>query len=121
MAVNFILASLSNVAQALLQLFSFNHAQCNAILQRTGTYIPNAYNPAKPRPDSTYEGLGVALVGVAVWTAIAWRAWRVDRHSKFGRYRYGLLVFVFLSFASVYLQLDGIADYVDSCRRLLVK
>jgi hypothetical protein len=105
---------------SLLHLWSFNHDQCNAILQRRGIEVTNAYDPDKTGVgrDSVYFGFfwivgWLALVGGMLF--LAWR--REDKRARTGRIV--LPFFLVFGLLILYLHLQAMAQYVDKCRQLL--
>jgi hypothetical protein len=105
---------------SLLHLWSFNHAQCDAILQRRGIEVMNAYNPDKSGVgrDAVYFGFfwifgWLVLVGGMLF--LAWR--REDKRARTGRIV--LPLFLVLGLFMLYVQLRAMVQYVDTCRQLL--
>jgi hypothetical protein len=105
---------------SLLHLWSFSHAQCDAILQSRGITVTNAYYPDKAGSarDSVYAGLLFAigwLTLVGVMLLFAWR--RDDDRSRTKRII--LPFFALFGLGALALQLLAMARYVDTCRHFL--
>jgi len=89
-------------------------------LQTRDIEVVNVFNPHKPgfERDTVYLGLywaaGWLFVVLAAWVA-SWR--RADAHSKTLR----IVIPLAFLFGSVclYVQLQAMAEYADTCRRLL--
>jgi hypothetical protein len=111
---------LDHLIVSLSQLQSFDHSQCDATLQARRIEVVNAYNPFKTgfERDSVYFGLywGIGwLLLVLAGIFVSWR--REDKNSKPARL---VLPFFFLfGLGSLYVHVQAMAEYVDTCKRLL--
>jgi hypothetical protein len=120
-------ALLARLESSLVSLPSFSHSRCDALLQQRGIFIPNAYNPGKFPYDFVYIGLWIALAweaAIVTITIIAWRRtlasekWILRKKTWFA-WRYIGPIFFLIGLITLYAQLLGMAQYSDTCRRLL--
>jgi hypothetical protein len=112
--------SLDHLVVSLSQLHSFSHSQCDAILQARHIDVVNAYNPRKSgfERDTVYFGL-YWIVGwlLAVLTALGFTWRRKDPNRRTARLV--LPFFALFGLGMLYVQLQAMAEYVDTCQRLL--
>jgi hypothetical protein len=119
--------AVSHVESSLKSLSSFSHARCDALLQRSYITIPNAYNPGKFPYDFVYIGLWISLgweAAIIVITIVAWRRKRMSGKSIWSEqtwliWRYVGPIFFLFGLVGLYAQVLGMAQYSDTCRRLL--
>ena len=112
---------LEHLIVSLSHLASFDHSRCDAILQARGIEVINAYNPRKSgfERDSVYFGLfwGIGwLLLVLASLVVSWR--RKDKNSKISRQV--LPFFLLFGLGLLYVHLQAMAEYVDTCERLLL-
>ncbi|HZV76954.1 MAG TPA: hypothetical protein VFF63_04225 [Candidatus Babeliales bacterium] len=110
----------SHITAALAQLWSFSHAQCDTVLQSRHIEIENVYFPNKAgwARDGVYSGfLWITgwLAVIAASLLVSWR--RQDRSAKV--LRLILPLALLFAFFLLWVQLQGMAHYVDICRRQL--
>lgn len=112
--------NLHHLVVSLGQLRSFSHSQCDAILQARQIEVVNAYNPRKSgfERDTVYFGLywvvGWLLVVLTV-LGFSWRSKDPNRRTA----RLVLPLFALAGLGGLYVQLQAMAEYVDTCQRLL--
>jgi hypothetical protein len=101
---------------------SFNHAQCNAILQARNITIDNAYLPFKEgwERQETLPALAFLVCWFALMGFIIRPAWLPEnRHKQVGQVRWITLIFLLVGLICFWLTLVGAVQYVDTCRSLL--
>jgi hypothetical protein len=109
-----------HVVTSLLHLWSFSHAQCDAILLQRGIALPGAFSPEKTgwASDTVYFGFFWFVGMLAFVGASSFLVWR----RRDTRFRAGRIVFpigvVFVLFL-LFVQLRYMAHYVDTCRQIL--
>lgn len=111
---------LHHLVVSLTELNSFSHARCDAILQHRQINIVNAYNPSKPgwARDTVYFGfLWISGWLLLVLTGLV-GAWR-SKDAKFTTGRWILPFFLLFGIGLFYVQLEAMAQYADTCRRVL--
>jgi hypothetical protein len=112
--------SFDHLVVSLGQLHSFNHSQCDAILQARQIEVVNAYSPRKSgfERDTVYSGLywivGWLLV-VLIGLAFSWRSKDPNRRTA----RLVLPFFVLAGLGGLCVQLQAMAEYADTCQRVL--
>ena len=111
---------MEHVLSSLVQLFSFDHSKCDAILQMHNIEVVNAYLPAKAPGfrNTVYMGLYVGIGWTLVVAASAIWLWRDPRYRSDTR-RYLSVAFAVIGFLFIGIQLKAMADYVNVCRSLL--
>ena len=102
---------------SLLSLFSFDHSKCDAILQLRHIDIPNAFTPDKPLGDSVYIGFW----WVVIWEAliVTWCVQMWKRQDPDPVVKYLLLPFAALGLYCLFLLLEGMVNYIDTCKSVL--
>jgi hypothetical protein len=121
------MALLPRLESSLANLSSFSHGRCDALLQQRDIFIPNAYNPGKFPYDFVYIGLWIALAweaAIVTITIIAWRRTQASEKWIWSKrtwlvWRYTGPIFFLFGLVTLYAQLLGMAQYSDTCRRLL--
>lgn len=120
--ISTITPSADHLLNALWHLKSFDHHQCDAILFQRRLEIGGAFYPDKPRlqRDTVYTGTLFAIF----WTALAVAGVRLtwlprNRRTKIGEGRFFVPVGVIVGLGFIWLQLDAVVRYVDTCRRVL--
>lgn len=109
-----------HLVTSLSQLSSFDHSRCDAILQARQIEVINAYNPGKSgfERDSVYFGFYWAVGWLALVSASIIASWRrSDKNSK--SLRFILPAFFLFGLGMLYVQLQAMAEYADTCKRLL--
>lgn len=112
--------SLAHLVVSLSQLQSFSHSRCDAILQARQIEIVNAYSPRKSgfERDTVYFGfywiVGWLLV-VLTGLVFSWRSKDTNRRAA----RLVLPFFALAGLGMLYVQLQAMAEYADTCQRLL--
>jgi hypothetical protein len=109
-----------NAIWSLLQLGSFSHAGCDAILQSRNIDVAGVYSPGKTGwgRDSVYFG----VLWIIVWLCVVARTFGLalrsdDPHLR--PLRYLAPVFLVLGTAMLIYQLWNVAQYSALCRLLL--
>lgn len=102
---------------------SFNHDQCNAILQARNITINNAYLPFKEgwERQQTVPDLLFVCVWLVLVSLGAWRAWRPENRLKMKAQRVAFPLLFLYGIFFVRMILIGAVQYVDTCRSLLSK
>jgi hypothetical protein len=111
---------LGHLITSLSHLLSFNHAQCDAILQSRRIEVVNAYNPGKAGwgRDGVYFGFFWIIGWLAMCSAALVFAWRQqDPNAKMRRRVFPF--FLLFGLCLLYVQLQTMAQYVDVCRSVL--
>ena len=112
--------SFGHLVVSLSQLHSFSHSRCDAIFQARQIEVVNAYNPRKSgfERDTVYFGL-YWIVGwlllVLAGLVLSWRSKDPNRRMA----RLVLPFFALAGLGGLYVQLQAMAEYVDTCQRLL--
>jgi apolipoprotein N-acyltransferase len=106
---------------SLFSIFSFDHSKCDAILQLRHIDIL-AYSPDKIEGwrDSVYVGFWWIAIWEALvvsWCIINWK--RPDPLSQDFIARYVPLLFALFGLFGLFFQLEGMAEYVDTCKAVL--
>lgn len=112
---------LPEIARSLVHLWSFNHAECDAILQGRNIYIPNAYDPGKVPigRDSVYSGTFAWLIieTALIVASLVWyrRKDTPNRLLYLSFFGIGGVIWLVAGFAQAY----GVSQYVVLCRAVL--
>lgn len=103
------------------QLPSFSHSQCDAILRARHIEVTGAYNPDKSGFER--DTVNVGLYWIVGWLLLvltglffSWR--RKDTNSSTAP-RPLLIALVLIGLVALYAQLHAMAEYADTCQRLL--
>ncbi len=120
--VAFDLTALGHTVTSLGRLTSFDHARCDAILQQRYITVVGVYAPGKPplERDTVYS----AFAYLGFWLAVAAVILREsylpqNRDSCVGQSRYLTPLVIFGTLLCLVSQLHAMADYVDTCTRIL--
>jgi hypothetical protein len=115
-------ASIQHFVDSLAHLWSFDHAQCDAILAERGIEITNAFRPLKSvdERNTVYSGFSFMVI----WTAIVGSACLIswlpaNRHTRVSKIRLPTTLCVLLAPFLLWSQLEAAVNYVDVCRSLL--
>jgi hypothetical protein len=99
---------------------SFNHAQCNDILQARNVSVGN-YLPFKAgwEREDTIPGFVYLTLWLTLVSGTAGVAWRPQNRLKMRTQRIVAPFFVLWGLLLLCFHLRGAAEYVDACRSLL--
>ncbi len=109
---------MSHTVSSIAQLFSFSHAQCNAILQDRYIEIVNAYYPYKTTVLEREAYLTGSIVVLLWGSAVCWLTiikWSRARRAE----RLFFAAFSLMGGLLAVLQAKAVAGYSDACRALL--
>ncbi len=111
------LTSLEHFVSSLGHLGSFDHDECDRILQLRGIEIPNAYLLRKSvgARNEIYLGLSALAIWGTVMVYSCWLSWQPEeRHTRLGRNRYIPPAVLLIGVMLLWAQLDGMVQYVDN-------
>jgi hypothetical protein len=115
-------ASIGHFFTSLFELTSFNHAQCDAILNSRHIEVWEVFEPYPPGSggNTVYDGLiALPVIGI-VAVFMYWAASRPDmRGSREATGRPYFLFFAVIVGMIFCVHLEATARYVDTCRTLL--
>ncbi len=112
------------VVHGLTQLGTFDRGSCDAVLNARAIDVTNAFKPTSGHgEDDVYVGLVIVLVwltGVAALNVLYFRGRLPMGNSDPKRYgRFILPILLIIGTLGLCAQLSGMANYAETCRRLL--
>jgi hypothetical protein len=103
--------------KSLIDLGSFDHDSCDALLAQKGTSVANAFYANEPvaTRNVVYVGLNFFLVGemIALAMFLIFR-----RDAELRRYALGFAVFAVMFLICLGIQLEAMSQYDEACRAL---
>lgn len=111
---------MEHILASLTHLFSFDHSQCDVILQARQIEVVNTYDPGKSPGwrDSVYFGFWWILIWEIAVVASSVYYWRRSGARAF-KTRFVLTPMAIGGAYILFVQLSAMADYSDRCRSIL--